>query len=93
MDPIQTVKPEDSRTLVAEFILVSGATNYIIRIETAEGFFRVDIVSSTPAKIKNLTPYTGYMLSIMAANSGGLSQPSLPVTAKTGIVVCHIICE
>lgn len=76
-----------------EFNSVAGATNYIIRIEAANGFFRLDTVSSSPAKIENLTPYTGYTLRIMAKNFKGVSQPSRPVTAKTGIVVCHVICE
>lgn len=93
MDPIHTVKPEGSTTLVVEFILVTGATNFILRIEAANGFFRMDIVSSSPAMIKNLTPYTNYTLIVMAVNTAGISQPSLPVTAKTGIVVCHVICE
>ncbi|XP_045905926.1 fibronectin type III domain-containing protein 7-like [Micropterus dolomieu] len=83
MDPIQTVKPKDSRTLIAEFNLETGATYYIIRVQNANGFFREDTVHSSPAEIKFLTPYTEYKLSIMAGNSGGRSQPSLPVTAKT----------
>ncbi|XP_044056308.1 fibronectin type III domain-containing protein 7-like [Siniperca chuatsi] len=85
MDPIQTVKPKDSRTLIAGFSLRTGATHYIIRVQNANGFFREDSVSSSPAEIKSLTPYTEYTLSIMAANSGGRSQPSLPVTAKTAL--------
>ncbi|XP_062419512.1 fibronectin type III domain-containing protein 7-like [Pungitius pungitius] len=83
MDAIQTVKTKDSGTLMASFNLETGATDYIIRIQTTNGFFREDTVSSTPAEIKNLKPYTEYMLSIMSANSGGRSQPSLPLTAKT----------
>ncbi|KAK2835181.1 hypothetical protein Q5P01_015665 [Channa striata] len=83
MDPIQTVKTKDSTTLTAEFVTEPGATFYIIRVQNAAGFFREDTVSSSPAEIKSLTPYTQYMLSIMAGNSGGRSQPSLPVTAKT----------
>ncbi|XP_054459453.1 fibronectin type III domain-containing protein 7-like [Anoplopoma fimbria] len=83
MDPIQTVKPKDSRTLMASFNVKTEATHYIIRIQTTDGFFREDTVSSTPAEIKSLTPYTEYTLSIRAANGGGQSQPSLPLTAKT----------
>ncbi|XP_059197816.1 fibronectin type III domain-containing protein 7-like [Centropristis striata] len=83
MDPIQTVKPKDSKTLMAEFNLRTGATHYLIRIQNANGFYREDTVSSSPAEIKSLTPYTEYSLSIMAVNNGGQSQPSLPVTAKT----------
>lgn len=89
MEPIQAVKSKDSSTLVAEFNLQTGATNYIIRIQDASGFFREDTVASSPAELQYLTPYTEYMLSIMAANSAGRSQPSLSVTAKTGTAVCH----
>ncbi|XP_056233720.1 fibronectin type III domain-containing protein 7-like isoform X2 [Seriola aureovittata] len=83
MEPIQTVKPKDSRTLMADFTLKSGATHYIIRIQNSNGFYREDTVSSSPTEIQSLTPYTEYTLSIMAVNSGGRSQPSLPVTAMT----------
>lgn len=91
MDPIQTVKPKDSRTFIVEFNLKTGATSYTVRVEDANGFFREDTVSSSPAEIKSLTPYTEYTLSIMAVNSGGRSQPSSPVMAKTGTVVSHIV--
>lgn len=90
MEPIKNVKPKDSSTLTAEFILKTGATHYIIRIENINGFFREDTVSSSPAELSNLSPYTEYSLSIMAANSVGRSQPSISVTAKTGTVDCHI---
>ncbi|KAM8873743.1 fibronectin type III domain-containing protein 7-like [Spinachia spinachia] len=83
MDTIQAVKTKDRGTLMASFNSETGATDYIIRIQTTNGFFREDAVSSTPAEIKNLKPYTEYMLSIMSVNSGGRSQPSLPLTAKT----------
>ncbi|XP_032380884.1 fibronectin type III domain-containing protein 7 [Etheostoma spectabile] len=83
MEPIQTVKPKDSTTLMVGFSLKTGATHYIIRIQNDDGFFREDKVSSSPAEIESLSPYTEYTLSIMSANSGGRSQPSLPVTAKT----------
>ncbi|XP_029002496.1 fibronectin type III domain-containing protein 7-like [Betta splendens] len=83
MEPIQAVQSKDSRTLVAEFNLQTGATSYIIRVQDNNGFFREDTVASSPAEIQNLTPYTDYRLSIMAANSAGRSQPSLPVAAKT----------
>lgn len=87
MDPIQSVKPKNSRTLMVNFSLRSGASHYIIRVQNSNGFFREDRVSSSPAEIHSLMPYTEYTLSIMAANSGGRSQPSLPVTAKTGMIV------
>ncbi|XP_039667581.1 fibronectin type III domain-containing protein 7-like [Perca fluviatilis] len=83
MDPIQTLKPKDSTTLMVGFSLNTGATHYIIRIQNDDGFFREDQVSSSPAEIESLSPYTEYELSIMSANRGGRSQPSLPVTAKT----------
>lgn len=93
MDPIQTVKPKDSKTLMVTFSPKTGATHYIIRVQNDNGFFREDTVSSSPAEIKSLTPYTEYTLSIMAVNSGGRSQPSLPMTAKTGIVFVNVCRE
>ncbi|XP_067452401.1 fibronectin type III domain-containing protein 7-like [Thunnus thynnus] len=83
MDPIQTVKPKDSQTLMVGFSLKTGATHYIIRVQSANGFYREDTVYSSPAEIGFLTPYTEYSLSVIAVNSGGRSQPSLPVTEKT----------
>ncbi|XP_069560944.1 fibronectin type III domain-containing protein 7-like [Brachyistius frenatus] len=83
IDPIQTVKPKDSRTLMVEFNLRTGATHYVIRVQNTDGFHREDVVFSSPAQIKDLTPYTEYKLSILAVNSAGRSQPSLPVTGKT----------
>lgn len=72
---------------MVNFSLKSGASHYIIRVQNSNGFFREDRVSSSPAEIHTLMPYTEYTLSIMAANSGGRSQPSLPVTEKTGMIV------
>lgn len=72
---------------MVNFSLKSGATHYIIRVQSSNGFFREDQVSSSPAEIHSLMPYTEYTLSIMAVNSGGRSQPSLAVTAKTGMIV------
>lgn len=92
MDPIEEVKPKDSTTLMVTFGLKTGATHYFIRITNDDGFFREDTVSSSPAEIKSLSPYTEYTLNIMAGNSAGHSQPSLPVTAKTGrlfVGVCY----
>lgn len=89
MDPLHTVKPKNSTTLMVSFNLKTGATHYIIRVQNSDGFFREDRVSSSPAEVEALTPYTEYTLSIMAANGGGRSQPSRPVTAKTGTVVCQ----
>ncbi|XP_037106449.1 fibronectin type III domain-containing protein 7-like [Syngnathus acus] len=83
MDPIQTVKPKDSQTLMVEFNSVTGATHYIVRVQNSAGFFREDTISSSPAEIISLTPYTEYTLSIMAGNDGGRSQPSPSVTGMT----------
>ncbi|XP_047443577.1 fibronectin type III domain-containing protein 7-like [Mugil cephalus] len=83
MNPIKSVKPKDSRTLMVDFDLKFGATSYIIRVQNDDGFNREDSVSSSPAEIRSLTPYTEYTLSIMAVNSGGRSQPSAPLTTKT----------
>lgn len=87
MDPIQTVKPKDSRTLMVEFTSKTGATHYIVRVQDSNGFLREDTVSSSPAEIQSLTPYSEYTLSIMAVSGGGRSQPSPSETAKTGTVV------
>lgn len=86
MEPINNVKPKDSRTLMLEFNPTMGTTSYIIRVENTNGFFREDTVSSSPAEINNLHPYTEYQLSIMAVKDPGRSQPPKPVTAKTGSV-------
>ncbi|KAM4739479.1 fibronectin type III domain-containing protein 7-like [Anableps anableps] len=83
MDPIKTVKPKDSKTLMVEFSPKTGATSYVIRVENTNGFFREDTTSSSPAEIMHLEPYTEYKLSIMAVNDAGRSQPSSPVAAKT----------
>lgn len=91
MDPIEDVKPKDSRTLIAAFQPKTGATEYVIRIQNSNGFHREDTVSSSPAKIQNLTPYTEYELSVMAVNGGGRSLPPAPVTAKTSNVVSFTI--
>lgn len=93
MDPVHTVKAKDSTTLLVTFNLQSGATSYIIRIQNSNGFFREDTVSTpgvSQAEIRSLMAYTEYELSIMSENSAGRSQPSLPATAKTSIVVCYI---
>lgn len=86
MDPIQKVKPKDSQTLIVEFNMVTGATHYIVRIQSYDGFYREDTIYSSPAEISSLTPYTAYTLSIMAVNSGGRNQHSPSVTGKTGTV-------
>ena len=84
MDPIDVVKAEDSTTLKVEFTPVAGATGYIIRIENNAGFFREDHVTSSPAQLGSLEPYTAYSLSIISKNADGRSQPSTSVEGKTG---------
>lgn len=80
-----TSKQSDSITVT--FTTVTGATSYILRTETAEGsFFSETEASSSPGTVSNLQPYTGYTLSVLSVNSGGRSQPSRPVEAKTSIV-------
>uniref|UniRef100_A0A3B4GC52 Fibronectin type III domain containing 7 n=1 Tax=Pundamilia nyererei TaxID=303518 RepID=A0A3B4GC52_9CICH len=83
MEPILTVKSLDSTTLTVEFNLRNGVSHYIIRVENSNGFFREVAASSSPAEIESLVPYTEYSLSIMAVNTAGRSQPSIPVTGKT----------
>ncbi|CAI5637118.1 unnamed protein product [Oreochromis niloticus] len=85
MEPILTVKSLDSTTLTVEFNLRNGASYYIIRVENSNGFFREVTASSSPAEIQSLAPYTEYSLSIMAVNTAGRSQPSIPVTGKTDL--------
>lgn len=91
MDPVQTVKPKDSQTLMVEFSLKTGVTHYIMRVQNDEGLFREETVYSSPAEVESLSPYTEHTLSVMAANSGGRSQPSPAVTARTRMFVCPIM--
>lgn len=67
-----------------EFGVVDGATSYIIRAENEDGFFSETPVVNSPGIVTKLLPYTQYTLSVMSVNTGGRSQPSLPVSAKTG---------
>ncbi|TRY81827.1 hypothetical protein DNTS_000530, partial [Danionella cerebrum] len=73
-------------SIMVEFGLVSGATSYIIRAETEDGFFLETPVASSPGTVEGLLPYTQYTLSLMSVNKGGRSQPSLSVNAKTVVV-------
>ena len=90
MDPLRTVKSKDSKTFMVSFSLKTGVTSYIIRLQNPNRFIRENIVFSSPAEIESLEPYTEYSLSIMSVNSGGQSQPSSSVTAKTGTVVMFV---
>ncbi|KAG9338407.1 hypothetical protein JZ751_025811 [Albula glossodonta] len=71
-----------SDSITVEFNSVSGATSYIVRAENNE-FFSETEVSGSPATVFGLQPYTIYALSVMSVNSGGRSQPSLPVEERT----------
>ncbi|XP_034036700.1 fibronectin type III domain-containing protein 7-like [Thalassophryne amazonica] len=84
MDPIQTVKPKDSKTMIVVFAERTGATEYVVRVENADGYFKETTVPSSPAEVSYLEPYTEYSFSIMAKNrGGGRTQPSLKVQGKT----------
>lgn len=86
---INMATSKQSESMTVEFTQVSGATSYILRAETADmSFFYETEVPSSPGTVLNLQAYTDYTLSVMSINSGGRSQPSLPVVAKTGIVPC-----
>ncbi|KAF7660954.1 hypothetical protein LDENG_00272170 [Lucifuga dentata] len=83
MVAIEKVKPDDSSTLIVEFSETTGATHYIIRVQNSNGHFSENSVSSSPAKIQSLTPYTDYSVSIRSAKNDSQSQPSAPMEAKT----------
>ncbi|XP_071403050.1 fibronectin type III domain-containing protein 7-like, partial [Centroberyx affinis] len=83
MGQIERVKPRDSRSLIVEFGQTTGVANYIVRIQNADGLFAEQTVSSSPALIESLTPYTDYTVSVLATSNAGRSQPSIPVEAKT----------
>ncbi|XP_072525244.1 fibronectin type III domain-containing protein 7 [Salminus brasiliensis] len=75
-----------SDSITVEFGVVSGATSYVLRAENDEGFFYETVVLTSPGTVLNLSPYTVYTLSVMSVNSGGRSQPSFPVQARTVVV-------
>ncbi|KAK7901584.1 hypothetical protein WMY93_018353 [Mugilogobius chulae] len=86
IDSVITVTAKDSTTLEMEFTPKAGVSKYIIRaLDTQDPptFIEEVEVTSSPALVPNLQPYTDYKLSIMSANDGGRSQPTAPVTAKT----------
>ncbi|XP_076837588.1 fibronectin type III domain-containing protein 7 [Brachyhypopomus gauderio] len=72
-----------SDSITVEFTNASGATSYILRAENDTGFFFETVVQSSPGTVQNLSFYSDYTLSVMSVNSGGRSQPSYPVNAKT----------
>ncbi|KAG7319690.1 hypothetical protein KOW79_016833 [Hemibagrus wyckioides] len=75
-----------SNSITVEFGEVSGATAYILRAENNDGFFSESVVYGSPGTIFNLSAYTDYTLTVMSRNSGGHSQPSYPVKARTVVV-------
>lgn len=86
---IQQAYSKHSDSITVEFTEVSGATSYILRAESDSGdFFSETVVSSSKGTVVQLQPYTSYRMSVMSANSGGRSQPSYPIQARTG--KCHM---
>ncbi|KAM9845069.1 fibronectin type III domain-containing protein 7 [Aulostomus maculatus] len=78
---------KNSDSITVEFTEVSGATSYILRAESQTGnLFSETLVSSSPGTIVQLQPYTDYKLSVMSVNSGGQSQPSYPLEARTVVM-------
>ncbi|XP_021178280.2 fibronectin type III domain-containing protein 7 [Fundulus heteroclitus] len=78
---------KNSDSITVEFADVAGATSYILRAESETGdFFFETPVADSPGTVVGLQPYTDYILSVMSVNSGGRSQPSYPVEAKTVVM-------
>ncbi|XP_036375846.1 fibronectin type III domain-containing protein 7-like [Megalops cyprinoides] len=81
---IEQAYSKQSDSITVEFSAVPGASSYILRAESKTGdFFSETPVSASPGTVLHLRPYTDYTLSVMSVNSGGRSQPSLPVEVKT----------
>ncbi|XP_036410759.1 fibronectin-like [Megalops cyprinoides] len=77
-----------SDRITVEFPSVTGASAYIVRAESvADGFFSETEVPANSAfyqaTVLGLSPYTLYTLSVMSVNGISISQPSLPVEART----------
>lgn len=84
---IRQAYSKHSDSVTVEFTEVAGATSYILRAESLDGgFFSETVVSSSPGTVVQLQPYTSYRLNVMSVNSGGQSQPSQSVQARTGNV-------
>ncbi|XP_015242227.1 PREDICTED: fibronectin type III domain-containing protein 7-like [Cyprinodon variegatus] len=78
---------KNSDSITVEFEEVSGSTSYILRAESKFGdFFFETSVPGSPGTVVGLQPYTDYILSVMSVNSGGRSQPSYPIEAKTVVI-------
>ncbi|XP_061695654.1 fibronectin type III domain-containing protein 7 [Syngnathoides biaculeatus] len=83
-------KHSDSTTV--EFTEVAGATGYSLRAASQNGdFVSETAVTGSPATVVGLRPYTNYRLSVMSINSGGRSQPSSPITARTVVIAPKLI--
>ncbi|XP_017341938.1 fibronectin type III domain-containing protein 7 [Ictalurus punctatus] len=81
---ITAASSKQSQSITVEFTQVSGASSYILRTETSKGAFVSETsVPGSPGTVSGLQPYTDYTLSVMSVNSGGSSQPSPSVQAKT----------
>lgn len=83
MSSIEKAYSKHSDSVTVEFMEISGATSYILRAQSGD-FFSETTVSSSPGTVVQLQPYTDYKLSVMSVNSGGRSQPSYPIEARTG---------
>lgn len=82
---IQQAYSKHSDSVTVEFSEVAGATSYILRAESLDGgLFSEMVVSGSPGTVVQLQPYTSYRLSVMSVNSGGQSQPSHSIQARTG---------
>ncbi|XP_027875321.1 fibronectin type III domain-containing protein 7 [Xiphophorus couchianus] len=78
---------KNSDSITVEFAEVSGATSYILRAESTTGdFFFETPTAKSPGTVVGLQPYTDYILSVMSVNSGGRSQPSYPIKARTVVI-------
>ncbi|KAG5850605.1 hypothetical protein ANANG_G00084220 [Anguilla anguilla] len=80
---IEQAYSKQSDSITVEFSATPGASSYVLRAESAAGEFSETPVSASPGTVLHLQPYTDYILSVMSVNSGGMSQPSLPVQVKT----------
>ncbi|XP_033994161.1 fibronectin type III domain-containing protein 7 [Trematomus bernacchii] len=84
---IEQAYSKNSDSITVEFTEVSGATSYILRAQSESGdYFSEMVVVSSPGTVVKLKPYTDYRLSVMSVNSGGRSQPSYPIEARTVVM-------
>lgn len=86
---ITAASSKQSQNITVEFTNVPGASFYILRAETSDGSIISETpVPGSPGTVSGLQPYTNYTFSVLSVNAGGRSQPSYPVQAKTGILLC-----